>query len=97
MSTPVIAASELIDELARRSYEPQEDAPEFIRADLTFTVLDSVLGTVRVIVDDGVAVIGFDRNGVTMWSARFDNAAPLAAIAGAIDAAEADARVAFGA
>lgn len=88
MSTPVTAAAELIGLLAERGYEPDEDAPEFCRADL----VTSGLGSVRVVIADEVEVHVFDRWTNLRWSARLGNAAPLAAIAGVMDAAERDAR-----
>jgi hypothetical protein len=88
MSTPVIAAAELIDVLSERGYEPDEDAPDFCRADL----VTSGLGSVRVVIADDVEVCAFDRYMNLRWSARLGNAAPLAAMAGVMDAAERDAR-----
>jgi hypothetical protein len=86
MSTPVNAALDLIDVLSERGYEPQEDTAEHehLRADLTF----SGLGSVRVIIADDVTVLAFDRYMAEMWSAKFSDLAPLAAITATMDAAE---------
>lgn len=89
------AAEPLAVELRLRGYVPDESGPDFVRAGRSFTVLDSPLGTVLVVVGDEVTVSAFDHETVQRWSAVFSADAPLNAITAVMDAAEAHVKNGF--